>query len=39
MESLKQEINRLKQYEGAYNQIVGMVNSQRTSEPENNITK
>lgn len=39
MENLKKEINRLKQYEGAYNQIVGMVNSQRTPESENNITK
>lgn len=40
IESLKQENNRLKQYENAYNQIVGMVNSQRTaSEPTNNVKK
>lgn len=40
MESLKQEINRLKQYEGAYNQIVGMVTSQKNiDQSENNLTK
>lgn len=40
MESLRSEINRLKQYESAYNQIAGMFNSQKNSEDlSNNITK
>lgn len=39
-ESLRNEISRLKQYESAYNQIVGMVNSKKNPEEvENNITK